>query len=42
MMNKKLVPYFSAAIKKNGNPDKWSGQAKQKHIDNSPYKKIKK
>ena len=39
-MEKLLKPYFSAAISKNGNPDKWSGQVKQSTIDNSIYKKL--
>ena len=39
-MKKILKPYFSAAISKNGNPDKWSGQVKQSTIDNSIYKKL--
>ena len=32
-MDKTLKPYFSAAISKNGNPDKWSGQVKQSTIN---------
>lgn len=39
-MDKTLKPYFSAAISKNGHPDKWSGQVKQSTIDNSIYKKL--
>ena len=39
-MDKTLKPYFSAAISKNGNPDKWSGQVKQSTINKSIYNKL--